>query len=198
MFVAWAVRFMIAGGPTGTVEKYYAGRAAEVWKGDIPSATDLAKAMNKYLPSDEAFRAAFATARVSKTYLARYFLRSLEQKHKGEAEPFHVVNDNETVVNLEHVLPERPSPAWAHIDKEVADAYCRRLGNMVLLRARANSQVGNDSFKAKKKVYKVSGGGMELTKQVLSCEQWGPDEIDERQKKLADLAVETWPLASPR
>lgn len=194
MFISWAVRFMIAGGPTGTIEKYYAGRATEVWKGEIANAADLQKAMLKYLPDDAAFRSAFATTRVSKSYLARYFLRSLEQKHKGEDEPEHVVNDDPTVLTLEHILPENPGSGWAGIQQDTAEAIYRRLGNLALLKASTNSNVcGNDSFAAKKAAYKAYSS-LELTKMVLAEPKWGAEEINRRQEVLAKLAVQTWPL----
>jgi hypothetical protein len=64
---------------------------------------------------------------------------------------------------------------------------------MALLRASTNSKVGNVSFEEKKKAYKTSSS-LELTKQVLKYERWGPEEISERQAALAKIAVETWPL----
>lgn len=193
LFIAWTVRFAIAGSPTGTVEKHYAARATEVWKGEIKTATGLAKEMHKHLPSDEAFKNAFTTARVSKAYFARYLLRSLEQKVKKDPEPELVVNDDQMVLTLEHILPQNPGSEWGDVDADEAEAFNKRLGNMVLLRASANSKVGNTSFTEKKKAYKASSS-LELTKQVLAYEQWGPDEIAERQAKLAATAVETWPI----
>ncbi len=194
MFIAWAVRFMIAGGPTGTVEKYYAGRASDVWKGEIANAPDLAKAMQKNLPDDETFNAAFATAKVSKSHLARYFLRSIEQKVKDEPEPEHVVNDDQNILTLEHILPESPGQNWVGIDDEMAATLHRRLGNMVLLRASANSTVGNANFTEKKIAYKASST-LETTKQVLKYPKWDKDGIDDRQKAMAKLAVKIWPMA---
>ena len=195
MFVSWPVRFMIAGTPTGVVEKHYAGRAAEVWKGQIKDAAALAAAMRKHVPDDEVFENAFATARVSKSYLARYLLRSLEQKVKRDPEPEFVVNDDPNILNLEHILPENPGAGWGNIPPETAAAFYRRLGNLVLLKASANSKIGNNSFGEKKAAYKASSG-LELTRQVLEYDQWGREEIAERQKRLARIAVETWPLGS--
>jgi hypothetical protein len=194
LFIAWAVRFMVGGNPTGTVEKYYAGRAVEVSKEKIKNAKELAEAMNRFLPGDEAFRAAFAELRVSKSHLARYYLRSLENAHKGDQNPEWVVNDDPNVMTLEHILPENPSADWGHIDKATAEAIYRRLGNLVLLRLVANSTVGNASFDEKKKTYQMAST-LALTKAILNYERWGPDEIVERQSELAELAVKAWPLS---
>ena len=115
-----------------------------------------------------------------------------ELKIKDDPQPERVVNDDPTVLTLEHVLPENPSPAWA-VDADTAQTLYRRLGNMALLRATPNSQVGNAEFAEKQKVYKASSS-LSLTKQLLKYKHWGRDEINKRQAMMADLAVATWPL----
>src|SRR5262249_33220620 len=94
---------------------------------------------------------------------------------------------------LEHVLPERPAEAWG-VSEETAAALYKRLGNMVLLKLSVNTRIGNVSFEEKKKAYKASSHLL-LTKQVLKCSTWGEQEIKNRQEKLAELAIKTWPLA---
>src|SRR6266852_1610187 len=44
-------------------------------------------AMKKNVPNDPEFEAAFATARVSRPHLARYYLRALEKTAKGISQP---------------------------------------------------------------------------------------------------------------
>jgi hypothetical protein len=117
----------------------------------------------------------------------------LEQKEKQDPEPEWTVNDDPTQLTLEHVLPERPSDQW-RIGPEKAAGLYRRLGNMVLLRLSVNSRIGNSSFEEKKKAYKGSSH-LKTTKQVLGFKQWGEAEIDQRQRKLAEIAVETWPFS---
>ncbi|HYH68682.1 MAG TPA: DUF262 domain-containing HNH endonuclease family protein [Urbifossiella sp.] len=193
VFVSWSVRFMVSGAPTGNVEKYYAGRALEVWKGEIRTAAGLADAMLKYLPGDDAFRTTFATFRVSKSYLARYYLRSLERTLQDDPQPEWVVNDDETELNLEHILPEVPSAGWGHIRPVAAEGAYRRLGNLVLLKAKVNSKIGNGSFEEKRKAI-TPVATLETTKGVLKHEKWGLEEIDARQAELAQVATRTWPL----
>jgi hypothetical protein len=57
-----------------------------------------------------------------------------------------------------------------------------------------NSMMGNDPFAEKKKELKDSG--YSLTTEVAAYTTWGQKEITERQKKLAALAVKTWPLTT--
>lgn len=192
MFVCWSVRFLVVGGRGGLLDTNYAKCAQLVGTGQIRSANDLSKAMAAVVPADAAFQAAFSTARVSQNYLARYYLRALELQAKGDREPELVPNEDQEAVNLEHILPENPSSDWA-IDTETALACHRRLGNLVLLQASQNSALGNSPFLVKKPVLKQSS--FFLTKLVADNKAWGLKEINSRQKKLAELAVQTWPLA---
>jgi hypothetical protein len=119
-------------------------------------------------------------------------LRALEKKIKQEAEPEWVPQDEETAINLEHILPENPQDAWPYIAAETATAYYRRIGNMVLMQATMNSIIGNRPFGEKRSVLEDSP--YELTKMVGKYDSWGPTEIEARQRTLAKYAVGTWPI----
>jgi Protein of unknown function DUF262/Protein of unknown function (DUF1524) len=191
MLISWSVRFLIVGGRGGLLDINYAQMAVNVWKGVILDAYALSSAMNGVVPNDAVFEAVFAEARVSQAFLARYYLRALEKRAADQPEPEWVPNSEDSI-NLEHVLPETPGPGWAHIDDETAAAFYKRLGNMVLLPAKKNVGIGNDSFADKKTV--LSGSGYVLTVEVGRSADWGVTQIIARQKRLAQLAVETWPL----
>ncbi|MBA3323639.1 MAG: HNH endonuclease [Pyrinomonadaceae bacterium] len=47
--------------------------------------------------------------------------------------------------------------------------------------------MGNGSFSAKRAVFK--NASLKLTAEVGAFETWGPAQIDDRQVRLADLAV---------
>jgi hypothetical protein len=188
---AWSVRFLIVG-RGGFLDTNYARAAHEVGKGKITTVKQLREFMTDVIPTDAVFEAAFMDARVEKGYLARYYLRALEMKQKDDPQPELVPNEEEEEINLEHVLPENPESNWPEIDPELAAAYYNRIGNMVLLKAKKNSTVGNDSFADKKKV--LASSAFILTSQVGKTKQWDKAKIQDRQKKLAKLAVETWPL----
>lgn len=191
LFVAWSVRFLIAGGGRGgLLDRHYGLRAQEVTEGKIKTTKELAKAMMDVVPPDGTFVAAFAEARVSQAHLARYYLRALERQVKGDPEPEHIPNQEE-VVNLEHILPQTPAEGWK-IDPEIAEAYYKRLGNMVLLRAKKNVAIGNKPFKDKKA--ELSASAYILTKEAGAKQDWGQNEISERQSRLAELSQRTWPI----
>lgn len=153
----------------------------------------MREALADILPTDGLFESAFADVRINQGFIARYLLRALQLKANGDTDPENIPNDEEQSINLEHILPENPDGNWKHIDKETADAYYKRLGNMVLLQAKQNSLIGNSAFGEKKKVLKDSS--YSLTQAIAKYDNWGPHEIKERQAKLAKMAVETWPLS---
>ena len=193
LFVAWSVRFLIAGGHRGGVlDRAYALRAFEVGTGKVTTAKQLADAMADTVPLDAAFEAAFGKARVSQAYLARYYLRALEQKVRSQTNPELEPTEEQTILNLEHILPEVPEGKWPHFAPEVAAAHYRRLGNMVLLNSKQNSTVGNGTYADKKPILEAST--LVLTREAGKYDAWGLPEIDNRQRAMAKLAVGTWPI----
>lgn len=190
--VSWSVRFLIAGGGGGGVlDRSYGLRARDVTRGEIQTARQLREKMADVVPGDTAFARAFATASVRKTNLARYYLRALETYMSGEKQPQLLPNDDISAVNLEHILPVNPGEGW-DIPEEVAAAYYRRIGNMVLLNARKNVELGNKPFSDKRKTFKSSP--FVLTSDVATGKKWGPKEIEARQTALAELAPAVWPI----
>jgi hypothetical protein len=192
LFVYWSVRFLFVGGRGGVLDKLWGTRAHDVESGKVKTAKELVAAMGDSVPSDLLFETHFADARVSATHLARYYLRALELQVKEEKEPSYVPNDEETAINLEHILPESPQKGWSHLDEETATAYYKKIGNLVLLQAKANTDAGNGPFAEKKKI--LGASGFVLTREVAESKTWGVDEIKARQKRLAVLAVKTWPM----
>jgi hypothetical protein len=191
LFVSWSVRFLIYGGRGGMLDLQYSLRAQDVGSKRITKARELRDAMERYVPTDTEFEEAFATARVSRPHLARYYLRALEKSLKSDPQPEYVANEEVTEINLEHVLPLSPGKDW-NVDNDVARAAQRLLGNMVLLRANQNRDIGNKSFVEKCEIFKNSG--YYVTQQVSEYSEWKLDDIRKRQAALAKIAVRTWPL----
>jgi uncharacterized protein with ParB-like and HNH nuclease domain len=193
LMLAWIARFLVVGGlGGGTLERHYSDRAKEVRSGSITTAKQLATSMTEVVPTDAVFETAFATASISKATLARYYLRALEQKNAGAREPELIPNPNEQEVNLEHVLPQTFSPDWSDVGVEVAKVYHKRIGNLALMQASANSRAGNASFSDKSTRYATSS--FKLTSEIANEKKWGTEEIDARQLRLANLAVKTWSI----
>jgi len=127
---------------------------------------------------------------------ARYILTELERtayrrENGGKERELAPWED----LNLEHVLPRNPGAEWAA--KLKADPEFRedtsRLGNMCLLDSGANRQLGSKGF-ATKKSRLYSSSELLLTHQIAAYDGWDRASVADRQARLADLAVMTWPL----
>lgn len=191
--VSWTVRCLISGVGGGTLEGYYNRAAFEVRADRIGDTEALTKFMLQIIPDDARFEAAAATARVGWSPLARYYLRILQREADGQKEAQYVPSED-TDITLEHILPESPQKGWEHISAEDKLAHSHRLGNLVLLQATRNSSLGNLPYSEKKS--ELLKSEFSLTREAGEFGQWGPTEITERQKRLAELAVKAWPLRS--
>lgn len=192
-FISWGVRLLVASSTRSeSIIEPIANAAYEVFSGKITTAKALKQALSEVIPVDEQFRQAFEITTVSKASLARYYLRSLEMVAQKQPSPWFIPNEDREVINLEHVLPEKPEGNWPNFDEEKVRSYSKRLGNLALLQAKSNSDLRSSDFKTKKAVYKDSP--YELTKQIAAESEWDETQIIERQKLLARLALEAWPL----
>lgn len=191
--VNWSVRFLIVGGlGGGALETKYCDAATKINKGEITNADMLTNFMLPIVPNDSEFSSSFSNATVSKNYLARYYLRTLETAKRGLREPELVPNTANDVITIEHILPQNPSEAWGHITPDDVKANYKRIGNMTLLKKSINSDIGNEGFVAKKPYF--SSSEYQLTKEVADYEEWTIASIDKRQHLLAELAILAWPM----
>jgi hypothetical protein len=107
--------------------------------------------------------------------------------------------DHKTIT-VEHVLPQNPDgdSQWLeHFDEDQAQYWTHRLGNLLLLNRRKNSQARNYEFSVKKDRYFTSGRGVAifaLTTQVLSEVEWTPEVVKRRHEKLVGVLQEAWAI----
>jgi hypothetical protein len=71
------------------------------------------------------------------------------------------------------------------------DAWAYRVGNLSLLAVGPNGKIGNKPWTVKKPVLEASS--LTLTKLAGEYDDWNHEAITDRQAKLAELVVETWP-----
>lgn len=106
-----------------------------------------------------------------------------------------------SLITVEHVLPQTPSEGsdWLQdFTDEERDHWTHRLGNLLLLNRRKNSQAQNYDFQKKKETYFKSSSGVAvfaLTTQVLQEPEWTPEVIERRQDDLRELLVTEWQLS---
>lgn len=77
----------------------------------------------------------------------------MELAAKNEAEPWHIPNDDRSMINLEHVLPEKPEGNWPQFTEEQVKLNYKRIGNLCLMRASDNSAAKSSSFDIKKPIW---------------------------------------------
>ena len=191
--VSLGVRLLIAGSTrSGSVEIPLATSANEVFTKKIETTAELKKRLRDIIPTDEEFRSAFEAVKVSKAQLARYYLRSLEMAAKGESEPWFMPTSDQSVINLEHVLPKKPEGNWPQFTDDEVTYYANRLGNQALMRASDNLDLRSVEFPEKKGVYTKSP--YVLTSQIAELDDWSSKAILARQKTLAQMALKAWPV----
>lgn len=191
--VSWSVRGIVVGGiGGGRTERAYCEAAVAVRAGKIKTTEQLLRQLSPIIPEDEDFRDAFGRARQTKSAIARYLLLALERSKVGNTEPELVANADEEEVNLEHILPRRAKRAdWPQFREEEVGSWSPRIGNQCLLKKSENAKIGNKAWQVKKDV--LASSSLRLTRTVARADDWGMDEIVNRQRRLAKLAVDTWP-----
>lgn len=107
--------------------------------------------------------------------------------------------DHKTIT-VEHVLPQHPGEGsqWSEdFDEEQTAYWTHRLGNLLLLNRRKNSQAQNYDFDKKKDRYFTSGKGVAvfaLTTQVLNEATWTPETVEPRHENLIGVLRTAWAL----
>ena len=115
--------------------------------------------------------------------IAKYSLLRIEIE---SSELGNIRKEYAGTITVEHILPRNPQKdsSWLKLftDEERID-WTNKLGNLVLLSRRKNSQAQNYNFQRKKDVYFLSGKkstDFNITKQLSEISEWTPDELVRR------------------
>ncbi|ALC06962.1 hypothetical protein CDES_13090 [Corynebacterium deserti GIMN1.010] len=106
-----------------------------------------------------------------------------------------------SLITVEHVLPQTPkqdSDWLENFTDDEREYWTHRLGNLLLLNRKKNSQAQNYDFDKKKNTYFTSNSGVAvfaLTTQVLQEPVWTPAVLERRQHELKTILVKEWQLA---
>ncbi len=195
LMLVFTVRYSVIGGlATGNLEKLYSDVAIKIRNERPRRIQSLFDSMKSYYPSDNQFLELFCKKTEKNAKIARYILRCISDGG-FKARTYHV-NVSPQVVNLEHVLPQKPKSGskWmADFTAEQIEKYVYSLGNLALVETEINSRIGNDEFAAKREKLKLSK--IKTTREIGRITKWTPTEIEKRQKKLARAAVKIWSFA---
>ncbi len=169
------------------LETLYNNVAIAIAKGEITNPRQVFDNLRSAYVSDEKFLQDFALLSIStrgqKKKLARYILCKLEADASG-------IEVNEDSFSVEHILPESPNSEWRQnfTDTQIEEMVYR-IGNLTPLEPSLNRQVGNESYPIKREAYQQSV--YKLTQDILA-EEWTPDTLATRQRRLAQRATHIW------
>lgn len=177
-------------------ERAYNDIALGISNGTLTTAADVIQKLHVIYPDDAMFKAAFSektfkTSNSNNKRIVRFILFQIERQMSGRE--FDFENDS---YSIEHILPENPSEDWAHIEEAQQDQMVDRIGNLTLLEARWNREIGNADYTAKRDVYRQSA--FQTTQWIADhYETWGVAKIESRQQALVSMASGIWKINFP-
>lgn len=138
-------------------------------------------------------------------FLYEYELSLLADSRQQKVDWTDLLKTPKDSISIEHVYPQTETEQWALAFNGVSDkereAYRNSLGNLLLLSSAINSSLQNDTFAEKKKP-KFAADGTKLRNgyadgshseiEVSRCEEWGPDAIRRRGKRLLRFLEVRW------
>jgi uncharacterized protein with ParB-like and HNH nuclease domain len=145
-------------------------------------------------PSDEDFKRALMQKdmyQVLRSRGTKYMLYMLELHS-----PFHkgLPSFEDETLSIEHVMPQTLNDEWKnYLTDETLENYdvlVTKLGNLAL--TNYNSEMSNNSFEDKQKIYKESN--FYNTRALTEYKKWSVVEINRRTEKMAKEALEIWKL----
>jgi hypothetical protein len=158
---------------------------------------DVAAAVNALVPTGNEIRRAAEVVNGSLYLMPKvraYVLLRLDAALATSEAPHPRANPT-----VEHVLPQTPEVGSKWLtwwpDEAVRTTWTHRLGNLVLLTQRKNSQAGRLDFDEKKKKYFSNKAGVSdfpLTTQVLQETDWTPVVVARRQTDLLAIVERLW------
>ena len=182
---------IVSGLNTNDLEPVYHRAAKAVADGEATTPADIFRRLSPIYVSDEKMQQDFSQLEINTKghkKLAKYILAGLEQQMSSRA-----CDPNTDPGTVEHILPENPEEGWEETypsDKWDNDVY--RLGNLTLLEASANREIGNKPYAKKRPAYEQSSYDIAREISKMAPEQWTPDLVNERQTRLAKVAAQVW------
>ena len=158
----------------------------------------LAKTENTRFPDDKEFIKDFSEKQV---YLMNpknkiYILERFENYGIVEDKDiYRHIDDGE--YSIEHIMPQHLTADWikelGDNYEEIHDEWLHRLANLTL--TGYNSKYSNNSFDEKKNMEKgFKESGLRLNTYLCNLENWGLQELIDRNNYLMDRALEIWSM----
>lgn len=120
--------------------------------------------------------------------LAKYILARLETDAAGRT-----IDAETDPGTIEHILPENAGECWEEeFPPERHESFVYRVGNLTLLEAGPNRDIGNLCYEEKMPAYLQSQYVLTQRIPVAASEDWTVQLLEQRQKILAARAVHIW------
>jgi hypothetical protein len=166
--------------------------------GQLKSGAGLGASAFELSPAEKADARAAVNGDVYRmqTKRARYVLLRLDELLANDPGATYA----HSIITIEHVLPQTPNAdsQWVQdFSEEERVEWTHKLGNLLLLNQRKNSQARNYDFNKKKSRYFTTSTGsavFALTTQVLGYDQWTPAVVAARQQQLSQVLIDEWDL----
>lgn len=185
----------VVGLGTNDIERRYRDAAQLLNESQGARVEDAKAILVGVMPDSQQFVAAFERLSMGTQYLVRYTLRKIEESLAYNKEQ---QLKTASLVHIEHVMPQKLSSGWVTAlgqDGHRHGEYVNRWGNLTLFFAGLNIPASNKPFAEKKAYYEESQVG--LTKQLVAYESWGIQQIEGRQRWLAQVADQVWAKPGP-
>lgn len=116
------------------------------------------------------------------------FFRKLESEDNPAPVDF-------SALSIEHLMPQTATPLWLaslECDKDAYERNVNRLGNLTFAARSDNSRMGNRVWEYKNKVL-ASTMHLKMNAQLLNCEKWKLENIDNRTDELIKEIARLYP-----
>lgn len=118
---------------------------------------------------------------------AKYLLLKLEYLAINQQTLFNNFN----VISIEHVLPQNPHPESEWLKKfssNERESLTNKLGNLVLISRKKNSQLGNKDFDKKKESYFYKFiDTFPNSLKIIQENEWVPNSVNKRQNEIISI-----------
>lgn len=169
------------------VSVVYAKTSRELRNNPLESMKKAISELKNQSPEDRVFEQEFANFESQSRRLSLYILHKIETSMRGVRE---LLSTNPKEITLEHIMPQKLDSSWKRVER-YHKKYLNRIGNLTLLSAKLNRT--NASFGRKKNKY-YSSSEVYITKLLVTYPKWGKNQINDRQKILAEQAVGIWSI----
>lgn len=188
-------RYNVIGGlATNEQERVYNAVAEKIANGTLATISLVIQELRVIYINDDQFKAAFSEKQMKTTQarnrrIVRYLLFSIEKQVSGNDFDFE-----SEIYNIEHIIPENPAEGWEYINDREHEQLVYRLGNMTIMNAAQNRELGNSGFEIKKTAFAKSQ--FHITNKIAAENNiWNAERIAARQRWLANQAITIWKVS---